>query len=300
MGGMGMGGPMMGGPMMGRRGRGGCGGGCMTIVLIIVVLIFVMAIISWANNMATPQNWGAVQHTDPFPGVIPSTIVRTPLPPGQAIETGPMFTDHLNWIGNQSQLVAGMNNFHRATGVRPHLYLIGEIYGTQTPSEDQLMSFATSRYNDLFNDEAHVLVLFFENEAQDYGMVVIPGNQARSVLDQEAQDILLDFIGRYYYMDISEEELFSSAFNSAAERIMHVPPEPPDNRSVWMTIIIVAGVLLLVLMLFRWWQRKQEQKNLEAEQTERILSQPLETLGSGSDAANLAQQYMDDNNNNIR
>jgi len=297
MGGMGMGGPMMGGPMMGRR-RGGCGGGCMTILLIVVVLIIVMSVISWANNTAAPQNWGTAQQTDPFPGVIPSTVVRTPLPAGSATETGPMFTDHLNWIGNQSQLVAGMNNFHRATGVRPHLYLIGEIYGTQTPSNDQLMSFATSRYNDLFNDEAHVLVLFFENDNMDYGMVVIPGNQARSVLDQEAQDILLDFIGRYYYMDISEEELFSSAFNSAAERIMHVPPEPPDNRSVWMTIIIVAGVLLLVLMLFRWWQRKQEQKNLEAEQTERILSQPLETLGSGSDAANLAQQYMDDNNNN--
>ena len=296
-----MGGPMMGGPMMGgpvRRG-GGCGG-CMTVILMLVLVIFVISIVSWMGNFATPQYWGNLsQQSDPFPGVIPSTIIRTPLPAGSAVETGPLFTDHLGWIANQSQLAVGMRNFHQATGVRPHLYIIGEIYGTQTPTDAQLLSFAQERYDALFNDEAHLILLFFENDAQQYGMVAVPGNQARSVIDQEAQDILLDFVQRYYYMDISEEELFSGAFSSTAERIMHVPPEPTDNRAIWLTIIIVAGVLLLVLMLFRWWSRKQEQKNLEAEQTERILSQPLETIGDSNDAASqLAQQYEDDNNNN--
>jgi len=298
-----MGGPMMmgGGPMMGgpMHRRGGGGSGCVTLLLMLVLVAFVIAIVSYAGNFATPQYWGGQQASDPFPGVIPSTIIRTPLPAGSAVETGPLFTDHLGWIANQSQLAVGMRNFHQATGVRPHLYLIGEIYGTQNPTNDQLLSFAQTRYDELFNDEAHVLLLFFENANQDYGMVVVPGNQARSVLDQEAQDILLDFVGRYYYMDISEEELFSRAFDAAAERIMHVPPEPPDNRAIWMTVIIVAGALLLVLMLFRWWKRKQEQKNLEAEQTERILSQPLETIGDSHDAASqLAQQYEDNNDNN--
>ena len=300
--GVGMGLGMMGGGRR-RRGFGGGGagcGGCLTIIMIIVVIMLVISVISFMGNLATPQYWGTQgQVTDPFPGVIPSTIVRTPLPAGSAIETGPLFTDHLNWIGNQSQLAVGMRNFHQATGVRPHLYIIGEIYGTQIPTNAQLLSFAQSRYDYLFNDEAHVLLLFFENDAQQYGMVVVPGNQARSVIDQEAEDILLDFVQRYYYMDITEEELFSGAFNSAAERIMHVPPEPPDNRAIWMTVIIVAGVLLLVLLLFRWWRRKQEQKNLEFEQTERILNQPLETMGESFDAASqLAQQYQDDSDNN--
>ncbi|MCL2404797.1 MAG: hypothetical protein FWC92_04525 [Defluviitaleaceae bacterium] len=292
MGGHMMGGPMMGGPV--RRSGGGCGG-CMTVILMIVLVMLVISVVSYMGNFATPQNWGQ-QAADPFPGVIPSTIIRTPLPAGSAIETGSLFTDHLNWIGNQSQLVVGMRNFHQATGVRPHLYIVGEIYGTQNPTDAQILSFAQGRYDALFNDEAHVLLLFFENEAQLYGMAVVPGNQARSVIDQEAEDILLDFVQRYYYMDISEEELFSRAFNSAAERIMHVPPEPPNNRAIWLTVIIVAGVLLLTLLLFRWWQRKQEQKNLEAEQTERILSQPLESMGSDA-ATQLAQQYEDDNNN---
>ena len=289
-GGMGMG---------GRRGGGGCGSGCTTILLMIMLVVLIISVISWVSNASTPQYWvgGAQQGwQDPFPGVIESTRIRTPLEAGAATTSGPLFTDHLGWIGNRTQLEAGMNNFHQATGVRPHLYILGEIEGIPDPAwptDNQLMDFAEGLYSELFQDEAHVLLVFFENDDGQYGMAVIPGNQARSVIDQEAQDILMDFVQRYYYADISEEEWFSRAFNLTGERIMHVPPEPPDNRAIWQTIIIVAGVLLLIFLLFRWWQKKQEQKNLEAEQLERVLNQPLETIGSPvSDAAHdLAQQY---------
>jgi len=291
----------MGGMGMGMGRRGGCGGGCTSVLLMIILVIIVFSVIGWFNNMNTPQNWGqqGQQWRDPFPEVIPSTITRTPLSAGSAMETGSLFTDHLGWIGNQTELATGMRNFHQATGVRPHLYIIGEIYGTQQPSDAQLRSFAEARYDALFDDEAHVLLLFFENEQHQYGMWVVPGSQARSVIDQEAQDILMDFVQRYYYSEMGEEQLFSTAFNSTAERIMHVPPEPPDNRAIWQTIIIVAGVLLLIFLLFRWWQKKQEQKNAEAEQLERVLAQPLETMGNPSDSASqLAQQYTDDNDPN--
>ncbi|MCL2526970.1 MAG: hypothetical protein FWE42_01030 [Defluviitaleaceae bacterium] len=291
MGGMGMG-PGMMGP---RRGGGGCGGGCITLILIIIAIIFVISIISWFGNLASPQNWvqgGTIQLTE----VTAATRVREALPRGTATDTGPLYTDHLDWIGNRTVLERGMRNFHQATGVRPHVYIIGEIYGTQTPSVSQLGSFARQRYDELFNDEAHVLFLFFENAAGQYGMYVVPGNQAQTVMDQEAQDILMDYAGRYYYMDISTEEFFSRVFDSTAERIMHVPP---NNRTIWMTVIIVAGVLLLVFLLFRWWQRKQEQKNIEAEQLERVLNQPLETIGNPNDAASrLADEYTDPNDPN--
>jgi len=302
MGMMPMGGGMGGG--MGRRG-GGCGSGCSSIILLIIIVILVFSVISWLGNFNSPQNWadqGLQQGThgavvDPFPAIIPSTIIREPLPAGSAMETGSLFTDHLGWINNQSELTVGMRNFHQATGVRPHLYLVGEINGNTHPTDQQLLDFANTLYGELFDDEAHVLLVFFENYEHLYGMAVVPGNQARSVMDQEAQDILMDFVGRYYYSDLDEEALFSRVFDGAGQRIMYVPagpPEPVDNRPIWITIIVVAGVLLLVFMLFRWWQKKQEQKNREFEETERILSQPLETMGSQHDAASqLAQQYQD-------
>ena len=310
---MGMGMGMHGGMGMMPRRRGGCGGGCSTLLIMLVLLFIVIAIISTMNNFATPQHWvhdgqwhgvqqGQPAVVDPFPGVIPSTIIRTPLEAGSARETGSLFTDHLGWISNQTALTTGMRNFHQATGVRPHLYLIGEINGNAYPTNPELQAFAEQAYDRLFEDEAHVLLLFFENYNYDYGMWVVAGNQARSVMDQEAQDILMDFVQRYYYQDISEEDLFSRAFDSTAQRIMYrptPPPEPTDNRPIWITIIVAAGVVLLALILFKWWSRKQEQKNLEAEQTERILSQPLETIGSQGDAASqLAEQYQDDNQDN--
>ena len=70
---------------------------------------------------------------------------------------------------------------------------------------------------------------------------------------------------------------------------------PPDNRPIWITLIIVAGVVLVVTIFYNFWKKKQEQKNLEAEQTERILSQDLGTFGE-DEAADLAKQYEENNN----
>ena len=129
-----------------------------------------------------------------------------------------------------------------------------------------------------------------------------PGSQARLVMDGEALDILFDYIAYYNDRfinvgDIETEEVFSNAFDETAQRIMY---RAPNNRPVWIAMIIVAGVVLLAFILFTFWKRKQEQKNLEAEQTERILNQDLSTFAESDkqdEASKLAQQYMDDDDN---
>jgi hypothetical protein len=121
------------------------------------------------------------------------------------------------------------------------------------------------------------------------------GALAATVMDNEAIDILMDYITKYYYQDhlYNEEEFFSKAYDDAAKRIMTV------HRSPWIPVMIVAGIAVILLLLFIWWRRSKEQKNKEAEQTERILNQPLETFegsGAGDDeASRLARQYEDDN-----
>lgn len=276
----GFGGPRMGrGPGFGwgggwRRRRGGffMGG---SSLLIILLLVGVGAAFSGGNQRQ---------------GVTPSTINRTALPQGSATDRGPMFTDHLGWISNQALLTTGMRNFFRRTGVRPHLYLIGEIYGTITPTDGQLESFANAMYSELFGDEAHLLLLFFENARRQYGMHVAVGNQAQSVIDEEARNILMDFVQRNYYSNLRTEDAFSRAFDEASRRIM------TRTRPAWLLPAIFAGAIAILLLLFMWWKKAKEQKNLEAEQTERILGQSLETFesspGAGSDeAAQLAEKY---------
>ena len=276
-----------GGPGMGRG--GGCG--CFSIILAILVVVLIFSAISFFANLAVPGTGGGLIRMD----VTRSTVQRTALPRGYANDTGPMFTDNMNpsWVANPTLMERGMRNFFNETGVRPHVFLTPDIDGnTGVPTIAQMSDFAGRIYEELFTDAAHVLLVFFENAQGQYAMYVMPGGQARTVMDSEAREILMDYVERYYYTDFSTEEWFTRAFDGAGTRIMTV------TRSPWVNVMIAIVVLLILFLLFTWWKRKQEQKNLEAEQTERILTQSLDTFGSDDAASQLAKEYEDSDNEN--
>ena len=281
---------MMMGPGMGGR-RGGCG--CSSIIMIIVVFVILMSVISLINN------WSPIGGEPPpqVATVTQSTRVRDRLPAAHVNDVGPMYTDNLGWIGNSEQMLSGLRSFFEQTGVRPHVYITDGINGNRSPSFTVVDEYTSRLYDDLFTDEGHLLLVFID---QGYWptrplLHALPGDAARLVMDSEALNILLDFVEFYnsqFFLTehVSEEQMFSNAFEQAAERIMF---RPPDNRAIWITLIVAAGVVTVLLILFNFWKRKQEQKNLEAEQTERILSQDLSTF-SEDDATRLAKQYEDE------
>ena len=268
---------------MGHHGVGHGGSGCGTIVMAIFVLVILISVISMFNNW---NPVGGVQQT-PATAITP-TRVREPLV-GVANDVGPLFTDNLGWIGNRTQMETGLREFFARTGVRPHVYITDNIDGNITPTQADMRSFASRLYENLFVDDGHLLLVFFEYGAE-VEVWAYPGSQAGLLMDQEAIDILLDYIAFYYVADVSEELFFSNAFHGAAQRIMF---RPPDNRQIWITLIVVSGVVLLAVLLFNFWKKRQIQKNLEAEQTERILNQELGTFGE-DEASTLAKQYEND------
>ncbi|MCL2572665.1 MAG: hypothetical protein FWE11_09715 [Defluviitaleaceae bacterium] len=278
-----------GGPVMHGGGGGGCG--CMGLLMMLVVLVFAFAIIGMIANLSVPNMGGGVQGFTNSAQVTRSTVRREALPRNAADSSVPLFVDNLNWIGNANTLNNGLRNFHDRTGVRPILYLTGDIDGSTSPTADQIRNFAERRYTELTGgNEAHVLLLFYENPRGERDMWVTVGHQARLVMDDEAREILMDYVDRFYYGTLEESEMFARAFDQASRRIMTV------TRSAWIPVLVVAGILLILLLLFTWWKRKQEQKNLEQEQLERVLNQPLETIGNNhDDASRLAQDYEDPN-----
>jgi len=268
------------------------GSGCGTVIIVALIIALFALIIF--NQGVGPT---AVQP------ITRSTVEREPLPRGSAASNAEMFTDHMNLIRNRTNLLNGLNNFYSATGVRPHLYIVGvnDIPGASDVALPQLFdfvareipAFAQATYNRLFIDEAHLLLVFFEyDDGRDYVWYTYPlaGIQARQVMDQEAIDILQDYIGRFYYQYVDVDQIFGRAFDQTGTRIMATQP------NILRTLIFVVGGVLVVFILFTWWRRKQEQKNLEAEQTERILSQSLDTFGTDDAASQLAKEY-DENNN---
>ncbi len=265
-------GPSGGGGASGPSG-GGSAKGCGTAIIVVVILAIVFIILFAALNSSSPD-------------VAKSTIKREPLPEGSVNETE-YYTDELDWIKSGTALQKGLRYFYDKTGVQPYVYITDTVNGSNYPTQEDLADFANGLYDKLFTDEAHLLLVFFEYTPSDYMDYYVPGTQAKGVIDQEAGDILLDYIDKNYYdSGLTEDELFSKSFSEAADRIMEV------TKSPWIGVLIVLGVIVVVVILFFWWKNVKKQKNLEAEQTEKILNTPLERF-SDREAEDLKDKYDD-------
>lgn len=281
---------MFTGYMLGRmsRGSGSNGGGsgpnrkkntgCLKKVLTVIVAIVLLTVVVDLVHFIS----GGGSDSD----VTASTVQREALPAGSVNETG-YYTDELGWIGNSTKLEAGMKNFYKATGVQPYLYITDSVNGNHDPTAEELESFANEQYDALFTDEAHLLLVFFEYYPGEYYTWCVTGVQAKTVADSEAVNILLDYVDRYYYSDLTDEEMFSKVFDEAGERMMQV------TRSPWITVLTEFGILVIIVVAFLWWRKRKKQRNLEDEQTRKILETPLETFGSG-EAEELAKKYESD------
>lgn len=274
-------GPRMGsgGNYDGNGGRGSNGCGCGALILLIIVILIVAVIVGF---LVESMFAGSAELTK-------STVAREPLPKGSVTETG-YYSDELGWINNQTKMQDGLKYFYQQTGVQPYVVITDTINGSHNPTESQLDAYANQLYDQLFTDEAHLLFVFFEyNDA--YMDRYVAGTQAKTVIDTEAADILLDYVDRNYYdSSLTDEEFFSNSFRDAADRIMTVTKSP--WISALTVIAIVLGVVIITVLLFTWWRRAKNQKNLEAKQTAEMLNTPLEKFDD-VEIEDLAKKYED-------
>ncbi len=274
------------GRMSGNRGSGYApspGGnhhpsvGCGSYVGVFIVIIALIIAASVFLYNGSSFSGGAVTA---------STREREALPAGSVNETD-YFTDELSWIGTRSALISGMRSFYQKTGVQPYLYLTDSIDGDRSPSNNQIGQFANTLYDELFTDESHYLLVFQEYN-NSYHMGYTVGSQAKTVIDKEAEDIILDYVERHYYnQNLTDEQMFSKAFEDAGERIMSITTSP------WIPVLIVFGIVIVLAVAFFWWRAHKKQKNLEAEQTQKIFETPLETFGD-TEAEERAKKYEDE------
>lgn len=270
-----------GGPY--NDGGPGCSSTITTIFIIFVVVVFILPMVFRVGNNSSNSGNSSTSITR-------STIEREPLPAGSVNETD-YYTDDANWVENQTVMNDGLRYFYQETGVQPHVYITTEINGSSNASANEVEDYALSLYDELFTDEAHLLLLFYEGTPSNYHTYYVAGAQADQVIDREAADILLDYIDRYYYdMNLNTSEFFSKSFRDAADRIMTVYTSP------WIPVFLVIGGVLLVGILFFWWKKRKEHEALEAKRTEDMLNRPIDTFGTSSEADELAKKYNDDEN----
>ena len=274
----GMGRPSGGG---GGCGCGGCmGGGCFTTILAVMAVLFVLSMIfgvvsevgGTVSSMGSSTSSGSVAK---------STVEREPLPASASNETG-YYTDEEDWFSRPSTLESGLKHFYQKTGVQPYVYVVGSSHGTTISA---LQAFSDEQYDVLFTDEAHYLMVFYDNGSGGYSWAYTVGSQAKTVMDNEANEILADYIDRYYYDNtITDEEFFSLSFEKTADRIMTVTKSPAAY------IMPVVGVVAVLLIAFFWWRAAVKARQKKAEQTAKILNTPLEEMGD-PDLEDLERKY---------
>ena len=273
----------MGGPPVGGGGGGCClGRGCLSVIVVVVVIFFLLVMLGGVLN-ATGYNSGSSVSSSSSGSIAKSTVEREALPASASTETG-YYTDEEDWFSRPSQLESGLKHFYKLTGVQPYVYVVGSSHGTTLSA---LQAFADEQYDTLFSDEAHYLLVFYDNGAGGYNWAYTVGNQAKTVMDQEANEILADYIDRYYYDNtITDEEFFSLAFEKTADRIMTVTKSPSAY------IMPVVGVVAVLLIAFLWWRAAVKARQKKAEQTAQILNTPLEEMGD-PDLQDLENKYKD-------
>ncbi len=254
-----------GAPPSDEDGRRGCQG-CITVVLGIIALWLVLSVLGNITSCSVVACTRVASTT-----VTASTVEREALPDGAVTETGYYTDEDGSWILSSSTLEAGLKSFYQETGVQPYVYILPNGSVTST---DELSEMAEELYDELFEDEAHFLLVFCDDGAGSFNCGYMIGAQATSIMDDEAIEILSDYLNRYYEdLSISEEEIFSNAFADTADRIMSVTTSPLVYIAICAAVIVVA-IAVVVVVRRRAKARAEERAHLES-----VLNTPLETFG---------------------
>ena len=248
--------------------RRSSGLGCITALIILFVFFAVFALLANTSSGGIPQ----------------STVDRTKLDAKYVTKTG-YFEDSTGWITSSSRLEKGLRAFYEKTGVQPFLYVTEDINGDTNPSNSEMDAFCAQLYDELFEDEGHILVVSY-----DYiGYWYYVGHSAETVFDAEAQEIFETYIDHYaddlVYNQIELDAFYANVFSDTADRIMQVTP----NYTMYLIIGIV--VLIILFVLFRWWQKVKEQKNKEAAHAEAILNADINDLANDPKLSDLEDKY---------
>jgi Zn finger protein HypA/HybF involved in hydrogenase expression len=183
-----------------------------------------------------------------------STIQREALPESKCIKIDTWYQDDWgDWIDDPAEpaaLKSGLQYFYEKTGVQPYLWIMGEE-GKDYMSEGSVEELADKKYKELFgNDEGHLLVVFREypNASSNYIVTATPGYDAETqVMDEQAREILLDYIDYYYTNeDLNEGQFFQRAFTKAADRIMI---KQLSNKQLVTIVAVVAVVVIGIIIV---------------------------------------------------
>ncbi len=263
------------------------GGGCLTSILIAFLIVFFLVLAISADMVGPSMPMAGNGPTDSEVQV--STERREKLSKSNVNETA-YFENDADWDLQEYDVNSGMQYFYDATGVQPYLIIADNLDGNSTPTTADMDTYLEKRYGELFTDEQHLLVLFFDN-GTDWGTRFFVGNKAKVLMDSQACEILADYFDYYNGSDLTDTEYISTVFQDTADRIMSVTHDSGSSKSAIVVGIVIVLVIIFLIVLFRSIAKSKEAAAKLEEEREQNMQKAASASGtSGTAQAETAEQ----------
>ena len=194
--------------------------------------------------------------------------------------------DNIGWFDNVTKTEKSIKKFYDKTGVQP--YIVLNAYDSTLLTDTAKEEYAKKWYDEHIKNESTFLYMYFAEPDTDNDvgyMAYVNGKQVSSVMDSEAIEIFWAYVDKYWYSDMSTDDMFTTIFTKTADHIMTKSTTAADvgNNAVKVIGVIVVFAGIIVVMVIR-----RKHKAEEAKETEKILNTPL---NGDSEADDLLKKY---------
>lgn len=253
----------------------GHGGGINTIISII---IFIVVLVTAFGGFPSSKS----SSTKNIPK---STQNRERLESGVGYDNN-CIVDNIGWFDNVTKTEKSIKKFYDKTGVQP--YIVLNAYDSTLLTDTAKEEYAKKWYDEHLKNESTFLYMYFAEPDTDNDvgyMAYVNGKQVSSVMDSEAIEIFWAYVDKYWYSDMSTDDMFTTIFTKTADRIMTKSTTAADvgNNAVKVIGVIVVFAGIIVVMVIR-----RKHKAEEAKEAEKILNTPL---NGNSEADDLLKKY---------
>lgn len=253
--------------------HGGNFNAVISLIIFVVVLIAAFGGFPSSNSSSTKS-------------VPKSTQNRERLESGVVGYDNNCIIDNIGWFDNVTKTEKSIKQFYDKTGVQP--YIVLNAYDSTLLTDTAKEEYAKKWYDEHIKNESTFLYMYFAepNTDNDVGyMAYVNGKQVSSVMDSEAIEIFWAYVDKYWYSDMSTDDMFTTIFTKTADRIMTKSTTAADvgNNAVKVIGVIVVFAGIIVVMVVR-----RKHKAEEAKETEKILNTPL---NGDSEADDLLKKY---------
>ena len=218
---------------------GSSSSGCSSIFAGLILLIIVCSVLgsmrSYRHTYNDYYNNKAPSYSDSY-----SNIEREKFTGKVNVNGFYSDPDGLLYDDEHSAMENGLRHFYNTTGVCAYVYLVEEL-DSGVDGVDE----ASALYDELFDDEGHILLLYDYHNAYMYDAC---GYEIAGTIDDEAVDILYDYIEAQWSKD-SENlgAIFGGGCAMAADRIMHREKTFAEKYK-GIIIALIVGIVVIVVV----------------------------------------------------